>query len=58
MNTMRILDSLNNLKKNTPTMDNWYKKTNQNMNFMILLMTLMSLITSTKIKIMIVFLMN
>ena len=27
MNTMRILDSLNNLRKNTLTMDNWYKKT-------------------------------
>ena len=27
MNTMRILDSLNNLKKNTSSMENWYKKT-------------------------------
>lgn len=27
MKTMRILDSLNNLKKNTISMENWYKKT-------------------------------
>ena len=27
MNTMRILDSLNYLKKNTSSMENWYKKT-------------------------------